>query len=207
MWIAAGDEAPRACPSAAVPGVDMEACVLPSRWDLLRTASAGVGWALLVLGSSPAACSRGGGGEPVEPVERGATVVEPAAMPIAVLSATMPQRRIALPRFSTPPTMLALTLGRIDNPQLQAFSVTAALEPEADGHAATIGTVAPRPASGGDAFALGLPALAQELVRAGDRGIMLRLSLEPIVPELPLVEPLEVTIATVAWQESVRMCQ
>lgn len=139
------------------------------------------------------------GNEPVEPGER---VVEPEARAVAVLSATEPWEELPVPAFERTPTALAVTLRRIDNPLSQPFSVTATLEPRlGPGSSTAIGTFTPFPPDQGGTFLLGIPAAAQaRLASPAGAGVVLRLALTPIVPELPLVAPLTVAVAEPVWQ-------
>ena len=154
---------------------------------------------LLLLGSVGAPCSCHGGSEPVEPVEP-TEPTDTAVEPAVDLSPSTPQGDFPLPAFARPPTVLFVTIGAIENPQLQPFSVAATLEPVSGREGATIGTFTPFPPDLGGEFALGLPEPVQELLASSDQELALRLALDPIFPAQPLVEPLTVTVTEIDWQ-------
>ena len=119
-------------------------------------------------------------------------------VPLAELTATAPQGVLSLPAFATSPTLLYVTI-EIDNPQLQPLSVVATLQPGLDGGGVAIGKLTPFPANAGGTYVLGIPEPARVLLASPAGGAALRLSLEPILPEHPLVEPLVVRVVELAW--------
>lgn len=155
--------------------------------------------ALLLLVAAPGpACSCAAGHEPVEPHDG----TEPQGLEMEVeLSASAPQERLPLPAFATAPTVLQLAITAIDNPKAQAFAVSASLQPPGGVEGGVpIGTFAPFPVDQPGTFVLPLPAPAQEVLAGASEGLALRLALEPMLPERPLVEPLRVSLAEPTWQ-------
>jgi hypothetical protein len=119
-----------------------------------------------------------------------------------ILTATAPQTDVPLKPFASAPSTLALSITRIDNPSLQGFSVHALVAwIGADGgtQQQDLGTVTPFPSDQPGTFMLSVPAAAKLLLVRKDGSLRLRLSLVPITPTRPLVEPLKVTFGDPVW--------
>lgn len=125
-------------------------------------------------------------------------------MHAVTLTVSSPRRDVALSPLPAGLATLTLTITRIEDPSSQAFSVSASVVWNAAAGGEPIvqplGSVTPYPATQPGRFVLGIPDAARHLLARRDGRLSLRLALQPIAADRPLVEPLRVTLAVPAWQ-------
>jgi hypothetical protein len=136
-----------------------------------------------------------------DPKDPGDPASQPSSMHGVTLTAAAPRQelRVAPPSATT---TLALTIATIDNPSSQAFSLAASMvwSSATDGPVeVSIGSVTPFPATQPGSFVLALSEAARDQLTRHGNASSLRLSLQPIAADRPLVEPLRVTVGDPAW--------
>lgn len=125
------------------------------------------------------------------------------AMHNTSLTVGAPPRDVAVAAQSVAPTQVAIAITAIDNPSAQAFSVAAALSwvgARASEGPIALGIVTPYPANRAGTFQLAVPKPAGALLLHKDGKLSVRLTLQPIAADRPLVAPLTVTIGDLTWQ-------
>lgn len=125
-------------------------------------------------------------------------------MQTVTLTASAPRQELAISAPTpTSPTTLMITVAVIDNPASQAFSVSAGVTcsgADARSTEGEIGSITPFPVSQPGRFVLSVPEASREVLGQSERRLSLRLSLQPIAPDRPLVEPLKVTVGDPVWR-------
>ena len=120
------------------------------------------------------------------------------------LTASAPRQDVALSPLPAGLSALTLTITGIEDPFAQAFSVSASVVWQAaSGDAPTVqplGSVTPYPAAQPGRFVLAVPDAGRQMLARRDGQMSLRLVLQPIAADRPLVEPLRVTLANPAWR-------
>jgi hypothetical protein len=123
---------------------------------------------------------------------------------LAVLTLAVPAQELQLPAPQLPPMALRLDVTAIHNPAAQGFTLRATLivgsttgsEPAVSFE---LGSVAPYPAERPGRFSLPISEAIRLLLEGPARRAVLRVQLEPIASERPLVEPLRVTLGAPGW--------
>lgn len=125
-------------------------------------------------------------------------------MHAVTLTASAPRQDVALSPLPAGLSTLTLTITGIEDPLAQAFSVSASMVWKvASGDAPTVqplGSVTPYPAAHPGRFVLAVPDAGRQMLARRDGQMSLRLVLQPIAADRPLVEPLRVTLADPAWR-------
>lgn len=151
------------------------------------------GWAL--LGLWLAGCAVGSG--------RPAETPDLSVRTAFVLTATLPERVVPVGPLATAPSLLRLTLSRIDNPAQQGLALSAMLTSNAGpdgGEVFALGMIAPFPADQPGSFVLPVSEAARGLLLRRE-GAQLRMTLLPVVAGRPLRDPLQVTVLEPTWSD------
>jgi hypothetical protein len=125
-------------------------------------------------------------------------------MHTVTLTASSPRQDVVLLPLPAGPTTLTLTITGVEDPPAQAFSVGASVVwTAAAGRAPSVqplGSVTPYPPTQPGRFVLGVPDAARQLLARRDGVLSVRLALQPVAADRPLVEPLRVTLADPTWR-------
>jgi hypothetical protein len=101
------------------------------------------------------------------------------------------------------PAAAEVALLRITNPSGEAFAIQVSLVPadgEGTGRIVELGSFTPYPADRTGSYLVTVPNPAKEVLKSGDPGTRVRVSLEPVAPDRPLPTPLEVVLTEPVWR-------
>lgn len=125
-------------------------------------------------------------------------------MQTVTLTASSPRQEVALSPLPTGPTTLTLTVTGVEDPSGQAFSIGASVVWSAAAGGAPsvqpLGSVTPYPPTRPGRFVLAVPDAARPLLARPGGALSVRLALQPVAADRPLVEPLRVTLAGPTWR-------
>lgn len=125
-------------------------------------------------------------------------------MHTVTLTASAPRQEVVLSPLPAGPTTLTLSITGIDDPSAQPYSIGASVVWNAAAGGAPsvqlLGSVTPYPPDQPGRFVLGVPDAARQLLARPGGAPRLRLALQPVASDRPLVEPLRVTLAGPTWR-------
>lgn len=125
-------------------------------------------------------------------------------MHTVTLTARSPGHDVALSPPPAAPSTLSLTITGVEDPSSQAYAIHASVVWSAGSGGGPIvqplGNVSPYPPTRPGRFVLGVSEAARQLLARRDGALSVRLALQPVAADRPLVEPLRVTLAAPAWQ-------
>jgi hypothetical protein len=125
-------------------------------------------------------------------------------MHTVTLTASSPRQDVVLLPLPAGPTTLTLHITGVDDPSAQAYSIGASVVWNAAAGGAPsvqlLGSVTPYPPTRPGRFVLGVPDAARQLLARPGGALRLRLALQPVAADRPLVGPLRVTLADPTWR-------